>query len=208
TVGGTRSAWPATRSGWPSRSRSWPPACSPAPWSGRWAASTSRGSSVSLPPPGCTCWAGAPEGTGPPAPRPHTTFRSSRHELRRDPGHRGAAVGARPADVAIRAGRIMAVGAAGGLSELADRRTVRIDARGAAVLPGFHDAHVHPLAGGVALLGCDLSGVHSLEGYRELIAEHAARSGGPCVAGSGWFGDAFPGGLPDRRLLDELVPDR
>ncbi|GAA1090592.1 amidohydrolase [Nocardiopsis composta] len=114
----------------------------------------------------------------------------------------------RPADVAIRAGRIMAVGAAGGLSELAGRRTVRIDARGAAVLPGFHDAHVHPLAGGVALLGCDLSGVHSLEGYRELIAEHAARSGGPCVAGSGWFGDAFPGGLPDRRLLDELVPDR
>ncbi|GAA3754332.1 hypothetical protein HDA32_004338 [Spinactinospora alkalitolerans] len=115
---------------------------------------------------------------------------------------------AHPADIAIRSGRVMAVGAAGELSGLVDRRTTQIDACGAAVLPGFHDAHVHPLAGGVALLGCDLSDVHSLDGYRRRIAEYAARSDEPCIAGSGWFGDAFTGGLPDRHLLDALVPDR
>ncbi|MGC7101264.1 amidohydrolase [Amycolatopsis lurida] len=115
---------------------------------------------------------------------------------------------AAPADIAISDGRIMAVGAAGELAHLAGRKTVRIDAHGAAVLPGFHDAHVHPLAGGVALLGCDLSGVHSLPEYQRLIIEHAARSDDTCITGSGWFGDVFPGGLPDRHLLDTLVPDR
>ncbi|MBL3699112.1 amidohydrolase [Leucobacter luti] len=109
--------------------------------------------------------------------------------------------------VAIAGDRITVVGSDATISALAGPLTVRLDAAGAAVLPGFHDAHIHALAGGLALLGCDLETEHSLAGYARLIRAAAAEPT-PWVVGSGWFGDVFPGGLPTRELLDELVPDR
>lgn len=109
--------------------------------------------------------------------------------------------------VAVRDGRIVAVGSDRAIGALAAPQTERIDAAGAALLPGFHDAHIHALAGGLALLGCDLETEHSLDGYGRLIRD-AAALGEPWVIGAGWFGDVFPGGLPTRELLDEWVPDR
>lgn len=109
--------------------------------------------------------------------------------------------------VAVRSGRITAVGDDATIRSLADGRTEHVDAAGAALLPGFHDAHIHALSGGLALRGCDLETEHSLEGYTRLIRE-AAADGESWVLGSGWFGDVFPGGLPTRDLLDEIVPDR
>lgn len=59
------------------------------------------------------------------------------------------------------------------------------------------------------MLGCDLSGVHSLAGYRELITDYAnANPGNEWIKGAGWYGDVFDGGFPHRALLDEIVPDR
>lgn len=110
--------------------------------------------------------------------------------------------------VAITGERITAVGNDEEILALAGPDAERIDAGGAAVLPGFHDAHVHPLAGGLGLLGCDLDSEHSVAGYSRLIREAAARTITEWIVGSGWFGDVFPGGLPTRQLLDELVPDR
>lgn len=109
--------------------------------------------------------------------------------------------------LAVRDGRIVAVGSDTAIQALAAPTTERIDAAGAALLPGFHDAHIHALAGGLALLGCDLETEHSLDGYGRLIRDTAAL-GEPWVIGAGWFGDVFPGGLPTRELLDEWVPDR
>lgn len=109
--------------------------------------------------------------------------------------------------VAVTAGVITAVGSETEIQAMATPATERVDAAGAALLPGFHDAHIHALAGGLALLGCDLETEHSLAGYSRLIRE-AAALGEPWVVGAGWFGDVFPGGLPTRELLDELVPDR
>lgn len=109
---------------------------------------------------------------------------------------------------AVADGEIIAVGPDEEILGLAGPGTDVVDAGGAAVLPGFHDAHVHAQAAGLALLGCDLDREHSLEGYERLISEFAAAHEGEWVVGSGWFGDVFPGGFPDRLLLDRLVPDR
>lgn len=110
--------------------------------------------------------------------------------------------------VAVSEGRIAAVGFDEEIRALAGAGTEAVDAGGAALLPGFHDAHIHAQAGGLGLIGCDLEAEHSLEGYERLIGEYAASFDGEWVVGAGWFGDVFPGGLPERGGLDRLVPDR
>lgn len=110
--------------------------------------------------------------------------------------------------LAVADGRISAVGKDEEILGLTGPESARIDAAGAAVMPGFHDGHIHAQAGGLALLGCNLDAAHSVEEYAHLIRDFAAKHDGGWVVGSGWFGDAFPGGLPSRELLDELVPDR
>ncbi len=110
--------------------------------------------------------------------------------------------------IAVSGGRITAVGTEEEIRALRTKATVEIDAGGAAVLPGFHDAHIHAQAGGLGLIGCDLDSEHSLAGYERLIREHADAHDDTWVVGAGWFGDVFPGGFPDRRMLDRLVPDR
>lgn len=109
--------------------------------------------------------------------------------------------------VAVTGERITAIGAE---PIAAGPRTEIIDAGGATLLPGFTDAHVHPLAGGLQLLTCDLSGLeHSVEVYRAVIRGYAdANPEARWISGNGWYGDTFPGGLPTAALLDEIVPDR
>jgi predicted amidohydrolase YtcJ len=111
--------------------------------------------------------------------------------------------------VAISGGRISAVSREP-LRELAGPRTEIIDAAGATLVPGFTDAHVHPLAAGVQLLTCDLARLrHSATEYRDAIRAYAdAHPELEWISGNGWYGDTFPGGLPTRRFLDEIVPDR
>ncbi|PRA12344.1 peptidase M38 family protein [Arthrobacter sp. MYb211] len=109
--------------------------------------------------------------------------------------------------LAVKDGRILALGdrALG----LRGPGTQVIDLSGKALLPGFQDAHVHPLMGGLQMVACDLSEVHSLSEYRRIIANYArTHAEQDWVEGAGWYGDVFDGGFPHRDLLDELVPDR
>lgn len=77
------------------------------------------------------------------------------------------------------------------------------------LLPGFHDAHVHPVAGGLERLACDLVGLTTADEYVHAVREHAAGlPEGAWVTGGGWSMDAFPGGLPPASLLDEACPGR
>jgi predicted amidohydrolase YtcJ len=109
----------------------------------------------------------------------------------------------------VRDGRIAARGVDGAIAQLCDDATEIVDARGASVLPGFHDTHTHPVLGGIALLGIDLTPVHDADAYHRLIRDHAAAHPElEVVEGSGWYGDVYPGGGPTRWMLDELVPDR
>jgi hypothetical protein len=119
------------------------------------------------------------------------------------------AVWRRAQAVAIRGGRIVAVGSDRDVREHVGRGTEVIDLRGRMLLPGLQDAHAHPPAGGLDRLRVDLSEVHDLGAYRDRIAAYAAANpGAPWVLGGGWAMDVFPGGSPTASLLDELVPDR
>jgi predicted amidohydrolase YtcJ len=84
-----------------------------------------------------------------------------------------------------------------------------VDLAGGTLLPGFQDAHAHPLLAGVLLMGIDLLPVHSLDEYRRLITEYAdANPDLAVLEGGGYFGDLFEGGFPTAADLDAIVADR
>ncbi|GIU99787.1 MAG: amidohydrolase [Actinomycetota bacterium] len=111
--------------------------------------------------------------------------------------------------VAVRDGRIVAVGTDAEIRELVGPRTEVIDLAGRMLLPGFQDAHVHPPSAGVEMLQCELLDLHGLDEYREAIRAYAAaHPEAEWILGGGWAMDVFPGGVPTKGILDELVPDR
>jgi predicted amidohydrolase YtcJ len=110
--------------------------------------------------------------------------------------------------VAVDAGRITAVGD-DSLRDLAGPSTRIVDIDGGLLIPGFQDAHVHPLSGGLGRLSCDLSALDNAADYLAAIASYAAgRPALEWVSGAGWMMAAFPSGLPRREALDSVVPDR
>jgi predicted amidohydrolase YtcJ len=111
--------------------------------------------------------------------------------------------------VRVRGGRITAVGPAGSPSAAPIDAAETVDLDGGTLLPGFIDAHVHPLFAGEQLRRCDLRQATTAAGYIELVAAYArANPGEEWITGGGWSMDAFPGGLPSRQALDAVVPDR
>lgn len=77
------------------------------------------------------------------------------------------------------------------------------------VTPGFVDAHVHPLTGGLRILGCDLTEAPSREEAEARIASAAARlPPGEWLTGGGWLYEWYERGCPSADLLDRLAPGR
>lgn len=110
--------------------------------------------------------------------------------------------------VAVTDGVVSAVGATAARA-LAGRRTRVVDLRGRLLLPGFVDAHVHPVLGGAERLRCDLTGTaDAAEAVARVAAYAAAHPSAAWIVGGGWSMDQFPGGAPGRDLLDTVVPDR
>ena len=92
---------------------------------------------------------------------------------------------------------------------LAGPGTEVVDLAGRMLVPGFQDAHVHPPAGGLEMLRCNLADAYSVPEYERLIAGYAAeRPDDPWILGGGWSMDVFPGGNPPKDVLDRVVPDR
>jgi predicted amidohydrolase YtcJ len=117
------------------------------------------------------------------------------------------AVRSRTDAVAVKGGRIVALG--GDVSELIGPSTEVVDLKGRMLVPGFQDAHVHPVWGGLDMLRCDLSSYGTAEEYLRAIGDYAlAHREDPWVLGGGWQMSAFPGGTPTAAALDTVVPDR
>jgi hypothetical protein len=111
--------------------------------------------------------------------------------------------------VAVRGGRIVAVGTDEDVRALAGPDSEVVDLEDRMLLPGFQDAHVHPPSGGWEMLHCNLSEDYSLEAYERIVAAYAAEHPGEgWVLGGGWSMDVFPGGNPPKDVLDRLLPDR
>lgn len=111
--------------------------------------------------------------------------------------------------VAVRGGRIVAVGTDEDVRTLTGPRTTVHDLDGKMLLPGFQDAHCHPPSAGREILTCDLSPAFRIDGYERIVAEYAvSHPDVEWITGGGWSMDAFPGGTPTKDILDRIVPDR
>jgi hypothetical protein len=112
--------------------------------------------------------------------------------------------------VAIRGGRIAYVGDDPGARRHIGEGTEVVDLAGRMLLPGFQDAHVHPVAAGVIQRQCALFDLASVAALVERVERCAReRPDSTWIVGGGWLVDNFaPSGLPDKRLLDAAVPDR
>ncbi len=110
--------------------------------------------------------------------------------------------------VAVRAGRVVAVGTDREVQRFIGPKTRVVDLAGRMVLPGFHDSHVHPVSAGLKLAECDLSPYQTRDALVARIRSCAKNLPGLWLRGAGWPLPMFPAANPNRQLLDSLVPDR
>lgn len=109
--------------------------------------------------------------------------------------------------LAARGGIIVAVGERA--KQLIGSGTETLELDGRLVLPGFQDAHVHPLQGGLNLLRCNLADDPDRRTYLETIGRYADdHPDRAWILGGGWGMDQFPNGIPTSDDLDTVVADR
>ena len=109
-------------------------------------------------------------------------------------------------------GLIVALGDLDEVAPSVSGKAQRIDLSGATVLPGFHDLHVHPWYAGlresdVLKNVCRFKQGSSLETVQARIKECVEKAKpGEWITGGRWDAPAL-GGVPNRKLLDEVAPD-
>ncbi|MEX1993893.1 MAG: amidohydrolase family protein [Steroidobacteraceae bacterium] len=128
--------------------------------------------------------------------------------------------------VAIRDGRIVFVGTNRDLDRFIGPATKLVDLKGRMLMPGFQDAHVHPISAGIEFNSCNLNDLEvfdtsnpsapttrmreTVDRYVAAIKQCAeAQPDEAWISGGGWIMSAFgPGALASRKLIDAVVPDR
>ncbi len=107
--------------------------------------------------------------------------------------------------VAVRQGRIAAIGTAREIRGWIGPGTEVVDIEDGLILPGFRDAHIHPILGGMNLVECNLTGLVDLEACLAQIVGYArANQDQNFIRGGGWLPDL----APRREHLDAMVQDR
>lgn len=109
---------------------------------------------------------------------------------------------------AVRGGRFVAVGKQD--DTLVGPSTVRLDAKGAVVIPGLIDSHIHMLGGGHSLSALSLREAKSREEFVARIKAHAEKLGkNDWVLGRGWSVESWPSQEPPRKeWLDAVTGGR
>lgn len=112
--------------------------------------------------------------------------------------------------LAIREGKIIAIGSEKDIARYRGPGTKLIDAQQHLVLPGFTDSHVHFLDGSFSLLRVNVEGAKTIPEIQKMVKEFADKHPSDAwVLGRGWSYPVFaPTGLPDKKYLDEIIPDR
>jgi hypothetical protein len=114
-----------------------------------------------------------------------------------------------PGAIAVRGGRVLAVGDSTELARHVGGATETIDARGGLVLPGFADGHTHFIDGGFQLASVDLRDAESPAAFVRRVGEYAAGlKPGEWIIGGDWDHERWPGSpLPVRAWIDSVTPN-
>jgi len=112
--------------------------------------------------------------------------------------------------IAIEGEKIVTVGSQKDVELLRGPTTKVINAKGHLLLPGFTDCHIHFLDGSFSLLRVNVAEAKTLPQIQKMVKEFAAaHPDAPWILGRGWSYPIFaPSGLPDKKYLDEIIPDR
>lgn len=110
--------------------------------------------------------------------------------------------------IAVKDERILAVG--DNLKQHIGPGTKVLDVKGATVIPGLIDSHVHLAGLGQALEILDLREASSIEDVLRQVREAAAKAKpGEWIRGRGWDQTRWPGKeFPDRNYLSEAAPNQ
>jgi len=110
--------------------------------------------------------------------------------------------------VAVKDGRILAVGSSGAIRRLVGPSTQVLDVKGKLVLPGLIDAHLHFANGGRSLASLTFRGVTSVEKVQEMVAARIRDlPPGETINGSEYDHTLFPGQKwPGKEDLDKVAP--
>jgi hypothetical protein len=113
------------------------------------------------------------------------------------------------AALAVLNGRIVAVGSDAAILRWRGPHTQLVDAHAGRVLPGFNDAHVHLMDGGVALASVQLNDAGSVEEFARRIGAFAAQlPAGEWLLQGNWDETKWqPAALPTRQVLDAVSGD-
>jgi predicted amidohydrolase YtcJ len=108
--------------------------------------------------------------------------------------------------IAVRGGRIQAVGKNAEIEKLKGPQTQVIDLGGHFVMPGFNDAHLHLADAGLQKLSVNLTGVKTLEEFRQrVLAKVETAKPGEWILGGGWDETLWLVKTPPSRWdLDEI----
>ena len=111
--------------------------------------------------------------------------------------------------IAIRGDRIAAVGSSADILKLKGSATKVVDARGAAILPGLHDAHGHFTGLGASLQVLRLRGTASWEQIVGMVRRRAASARpGEWIQGRSWDQNDWPvKEFPSHEMLTNAAPN-
>jgi predicted amidohydrolase YtcJ len=111
--------------------------------------------------------------------------------------------------VAVIGDRIVAVGSNSDVEILRGTGTKTIDAAGKLLVPGFNDAHVHFVDGGLQLDSVQLNDATSTDEFVRRVREQAQKTPkGEWIKGGDWDETKWtPAKLPTKELIDGVTPD-
>lgn len=111
--------------------------------------------------------------------------------------------------LAVRGERIIFTGSWNEAQLLVGGHTRVVDLQGRALLPGFTDSHVHPISGGLALMGCNLDGIEEPDSLLAFLKNYAeAHPEKEWIQGHNFWLASFPNGNPRKEWLDSIIPGR
>src|SRR2546422_1377540 len=114
-----------------------------------------------------------------------------------------------PGAVAVRGGRILAVGDTAAVRRYVGGETQVLSARGGLIMPGFSDGHTHFINGGFQLASVDLRDAATPQEFIRRLKAYAQKlQPGEWITGGDWDHTLWKGApLPRREWIDSVTPN-